>query len=281
MKKRRIIFLIIMVLTVVSLTGCGKDTDLGSTDLGSNDIEKEVKLVDTEFDKNVIVAEVFEDATEEFKDDSNVKGWAVEEPEIYRINEVYIFDAANNTLVEYHGEEKDIVVPSKFIIEDREYNVEIIGPAAYFMDGITSLELHEGLREIQGSSFFMNKLTKVDIPSSVEIIYGMAFDKNNISELNIPETSQLKEIKSNAFSNNNIKEVNLPESLEYLRKSVFDNNNITKINIPSKVRVEEFISDNPLEEVVIESSAGEFLDKLLGDTTPQDIFGDAKITYNK
>lgn len=270
MNKRILITVFIALAIVVSMVGCNK-SDNETVSNADNIVETTL-----EYDKNIIKAEEVEDVTHEYVDSRHLNN-----PKVFRINNEYDFDIESKQLVMYFGNEKDIIVPSKFIIDSEKYNVEGIGDSVYMNKGINSVELHEGLLWIGPSTFWQNNITTLNIPSTLEIIGNVSFAENKIKEINIPKNSRLTGLGEMALYQNEIEEIKLPKGIDLLGNKSLGNNKIKRIEIYEKARMWRFISNNPLEEVIVNTSEEIFINNIKNDNTIEDIFGNAKIIYNK
>ncbi len=156
--------------------------------------------------------------------------------------------------------EGNLVVPSRFIYNEKEYIVTEIGGHAFDnCSELTSIELPYTITTISYSAFSnCTKLTTISLPESVITIGSEAF-KNCTNLKNITFPDSLRKIEgSNAFADcPNIENVYIGEGLEYIGESAFYLSNLSdpqnqsaKVHIKSldqwlKIKFESRLS-NPL-----------------------------------
>ena len=116
-----------------------------------------------------------------------------------------------------------------------------IGEYAFEDNKITSLNLPQGLKNIDSHAFNDNQLSgTLTIPSSVTSIGGSAFSgnydgsTNRISSLVFENNSQLQTIGNNAFSNNQLSgTLTIPSSVTSIEYNAFYDNKINTLNLGS------------------------------------------------
>lgn len=129
----------------------------------------------------------------------------------------YEFDASTGTISKYLGSATDIVIPQTI----DGVNVKTIGKQAFYMKGLTSLVLNEGLEIIGEGAFAGNpSLTSIQFSSSIRRIEKGAFIKAGAESLVLNEG--LEYLGQYAFSMNaNLTTINLPQSLTTIESNVF------------------------------------------------------------
>ena len=111
----------------------------------------------------------------------------------------------------------------------------IPGGIFYGCSSLTSIKLHEGLRDIGYDAFSNCGFNEIYLPSSVENIGNNAFSGSNLSEIKIPE--RVTVIEPRTFENcKNLRNVELPQGLTEIKNGAFkDCNWLLTIKIPEKV----------------------------------------------
>jgi len=90
------------------------------------------------------------------------------------------------TITKYVGMEKDVIIPEKAkISEKEELPVGTIGNKAFSDKELTSVTIPNGITTIGKSAFNKNKLTSVIIPNSVTSIESFAFFNNELTSITI------------------------------------------------------------------------------------------------
>ncbi|MEG0249849.1 MAG: leucine-rich repeat protein [Peptostreptococcus sp.] len=133
------------------------------------------------------------------------------------INNEYEFDEKNNTITNYNGNSKEIVIPEKI----NGISVKKIGPKAFASKNLEKISFSEGLESIEKQAFMGNTtLKEVDFSSTIKIIGEASFSKCGIENLIIPEGIEV--IDNIAFfANKNLQTVQLPDSLKVINKLAF------------------------------------------------------------
>ena len=88
-------------------------------------------------------------------------------------------------------------------------------------EGLQSVELNEGLKEIGGSAFsYCTSLKSIHIPSTVENIGGWCFQRcSGLEEVTFAEGSQLTKIGGATFINcDGLKKITIPKSVKLIEK---------------------------------------------------------------
>jgi uncharacterized repeat protein (TIGR02543 family) len=93
----------------------------------------------------------------------------------------FIFHSETNTITDYIGNNKDIMIPS----EINGVPVIKIGYSAFLDNGLTSVTIPDSVTFIDERAFFYNDLSSIIIPSSVTIIGESAFKYNDFSSIEI------------------------------------------------------------------------------------------------
>ena len=90
------------------------------------------------------------------------------------------------TITKYDGKVKDVIIPEKVkISEKEELPVGTIGNNAFSDKELTSVTIPNGVTTIGQSAFNKNKLTSVTIPNSVTSIESYAFFNNKLTSITI------------------------------------------------------------------------------------------------
>ena len=137
----------------------------------------------------------------------------------------------------------------------REANsVESFWPWKYWLDGIDTVVVEEGITTIGTALFYeMNDITAVFLPDSVTVIKSSAIGGcDSLKEVYLGDG--LKRIEEYAFQNSNLESIDLPEGLEYIGDSAFSRANLKTLVIPDSVTEigwSAFASVYTLEEVTL------------------------------
>jgi len=90
------------------------------------------------------------------------------------------------TITKYDGKVKDVIIPEKFkISEKEELTVGAIGNEAFSNKELTSVTIPNGVTSIGRMAFHNNKLTNVIIGNSVTSINSYAFYSNKLTNITI------------------------------------------------------------------------------------------------
>lgn len=171
------------------------------------------------------------------------------------------------TITSYTNAKKfNIEIPATF---NGEPVIGIFG-GAFTSEGIRTLILNEGIKEIGNEAFKGNFISSLIIPDSVEYIGNEAFSKNNLYSLSMNSTTELGE---SVFNNNYIELFNneVSNGLIFGSGEVFDETTVVSYGgaseivdfIPSTVKTIEAFSflRNNLVEVVIPNTV-EYIDEM-------------------
>ena len=118
--------------------------------------------------------------------------------------------------------------------------VEPVVPNAAFMHinntplPILSVQIGDGVTEIDDYAFFFSNMTAVTIPNSVTKIDYWAFASNPYNKSVVLPTG-LTYIGTNAFSRIGNTAITIPESVEEINGTAFASSSLRTINIPGKV----------------------------------------------
>ena len=142
-------------------------------------------------------------------------------------------------------EEKYIVIPG---------SVKIIDSGAFWGNGLTNLEIHDGVEEIGRNSFWNNFLTELEIPGSVRIIGRNAFGNNRLAKLEIP--SSVRIICYAAFRYNKLTKLELHEGVEEIEDNAFADNSLTNVVLPKSVKCAylSMFKNNPIKSITFYNS---------------------------
>ena len=114
-------------------------------------------------------------------------------------------------------------------------SVEKFWPWQYWLDGIDTVVVEEGITTIGTALFYeMNDITTVFLPDSVTVIKPSAMGNcRSLTEVYLGEG--LKRIEEYAFQSSALESINLPEGLEYIGDSAFSRCNPETLVIPDSV----------------------------------------------
>ena len=121
----------------------------------------------------------------------------------------------------YTSFEEEIIIPSTYTFEGREYPVQAIGMRAFSHASFGKVYIPNTVKVVSAHAFsFCHSLDEITIPSSVEFIsnYAFAFSRCNIK---IEKNSKIRVLGNNAFLGCKTKEIELPESLEIIGDGAF------------------------------------------------------------
>ncbi|WP_027390333.1 InlB B-repeat-containing protein [Chrysiogenes arsenatis] len=152
--------------------------------------------------------------------------------------EIFIFDTAEGTILDYKGTATHVVIPTQIY----GYDVVRIGaagtntcPLLFRCKELESVVIPEGVQIIGSNAFNDANLTAVTLPSTLETIENGAFALNTFAgfSVNIPEN--VKYIGDHAFYNSGLAGATLPTDLAFLGEHAFGLNQIAAITIPSGI----------------------------------------------
>ena len=133
------------------------------------------------------------------------------------------FDIVDGVLVNYLGEDSEVVIPA---------GITAIGERAFMENGtITSVIIPEGVTEIRDRAFDQCiALETVILPESLTAITGeyTFFLCRNLKKINMPRG--LKEIGGYAFTHSGLEEITIPAGVEKIGKNAFEGCWELKIN---------------------------------------------------
>jgi hypothetical protein len=143
------------------------------------------------------------------------------------------FILKDNTLVNYRGDNKNIVIPESAWGEPTFISITAIGKEAFARKKLTSVIIPNSVTTIGDSAFSNNQLTSVTIPNSVRTIGDYAFFKNQLTSVSIG--NRVTYIGDFAFSKNQLTSVTIPNSVTTIRRFAFAENKLTSVIIPDSV----------------------------------------------
>ena len=152
---------------------------------------------------------------------------------IYRIIKDYAI------ITQYIGTsfKEELIIPSSFSFEGKNYPVQAIGKKVFSNLAFDRIHIPNTVKVISKEAFsFCHVLEGIVIPSSVELICDLAFAFSYIGSISFEENSKLRVLGSQTFYCSSIKDIKLPDSLEILGNCVFDScYNLEELYIPKNV----------------------------------------------
>jgi hypothetical protein len=144
----------------------------------------------------------------------------------YSAKDLFLLSKDGKTLIDYYGNEKDVIVPN---------SVTTIGITAFFENQLTSVTIPNNVTNIEEMAFASNQLTSVTIPNSVTTIGGYAFMDNQLTDVIIP--NNVITIDSFAFANNQLTNITIPHSVKTIGNGAFFENQLTSVTIGANVEL--------------------------------------------
>ena len=181
--------------------------------------------------------------TDDMIDDRNTR---------YETPDGFVFE--NNTLIEYVGDSKDIIIPASYF---DIYPVLYIREGVFSgMDFIESVQIPDTVLEIREAAFYdCVNLLDVKFSYNLKVIGSHAFANVPIVKLNLP--NNLKYIGISAFEQSYINELNLNNGLMYIDERAFMDNCFNIIDIPetcTHVKNGAFGNNSFVTDIYIRSS---------------------------
>ncbi len=140
------------------------------------------------------------------------------------------FVVENGVLIDYTGEETDIVIPDSL-------GIVKIGSYLWCISNekpLRSLVIPEGVTEIGGSAFAGSELTHISLPSTLKVIGPSAFEGcSQLKSIHLPEG--LEEIQSAAFYRSGIESIHIPNTVKILGSGVFGYCPLHSISLPGGI----------------------------------------------
>jgi hypothetical protein len=133
------------------------------------------------------------------------------------------------TITGYTGTATDIIIPDTL----GGKSVTVIGNYAFYLKGLMSVDIPDGVTTIGYAAFYGNRLTSVTIPDSVTAIGESAFGSNQLTSVTIPDS--VTTIGWGAFESNQLTSVTIPDSVTTIGNFAFQNNQLTSVTIPDSV----------------------------------------------
>jgi BspA type Leucine rich repeat region (6 copies) len=128
------------------------------------------------------------------------------------------------------------LVPT-IVIDDNEIEFfgypTTIASSAFYLTGVTAVQIGNSVTSIGSSAFGNNYLTEVTIPNSVTSIGDYAFRYNALTSVTIPNS--VTSIGVGAFAGNSLTSVTIPNSVTSIGSYAFQNNALTSVTIPNSV----------------------------------------------
>lgn len=182
----------------------------------------------------------------------------------------YNLDMDNYTATVTSGDNKyagDIVVPSQINYKTAKFDVVKIGSSAFSScDGLTSVTISDGIKEIENSAFAScDKLVKVTIPSSVQT-FGNDIFKNCIELVEAILPEGIEKIEYGTFQGcSSLPEIQIPSTVKTIEGYAYRNcKSVKKLSIPNHVvaingystlenlTLDEFIVEDGDDELKVE-----------------------------
>ena len=164
------------------------------------------------------------------------------------------FNVEKKAITEYLAEDVNVEIPSSFLVDGKEVEVEEISEKVFMQKDIKTVKLPKTLKRIKKMAFVTNKLTEINLPEGLVEIGDEAFNVNQFTEVTVPST--VEKLGEKAFATNAItlKKVILKEGLKEIGdRAFYQNFKLTKLEIPSTVTKigSEIVNNNSFEEVII------------------------------
>jgi hypothetical protein len=137
------------------------------------------------------------------------------------------FEFCNWTIIGYHWDNEDIVIPETINWE----TVTAIGNNVFYDRNIKSVKLPSTIKLIWEYAFRNNQIEDIKLPDNLKYIWAMRFANNKIEYLELPPN--IEEIRDWAFVNNKIKRIKfLGDKLDLVWEEVYT---------PSPIRAREML----------------------------------------
>lgn len=136
----------------------------------------------------------------------------------------------------YKEPQGELVIPDKFIINNKSYKVVAIGDNVFYNNkNISSITLPDSIQRIGEFSFGETMISEIKLPNSLQYIGRYAFSESLIEELTIP--SSVKTIEAYCFRKcNRLADIHMNEGLIQIGDNAFDDCKIHEIDIPGSVK---------------------------------------------
>lgn len=178
------------------------------------------------------------------------------------------FDASTGTIKAFNNyDEKNIVIPSSFTIDDQAFDVVIIGTKAFQRYNLTSVSIPNTVTTICSWAFYRNDIKTINFPEHLKEIGAFAFQYNRLETVAFPEG--VTEIQNYAFSENDLSEVTLSAQTTMIGDYAFEVNKIEEITLPEGLlSIGDYaFSENYLTNIVLPQGIERIGSRSFGDNT--------------
>ena len=167
----------------------------------------------------------------------------------YRIND----DGTSVTLIDYFGENTDVVVPSTVKYDSKDFLVTIIGDHA--MSGfthsikLTSIILPEGLQKVEYCGLEDNHFTSVHLPSTLTTLDEKAFNNDYWASgsnglLSVTGGNNLTNVSTLAFAGNQLTSTNFIPNSAIIANGALVNQTVSKTISNDNISLSDLLSTN-------------------------------------
>ena len=187
----------------------------------------------------------------------------------------FAFDIPDRKIIKYLGTEANanVNIPNEFEIDGKKYPVEGIGKNTFRDSNISSINIPNSIKSIDGDAFAGMK-KDVDITfspnSKITELGESAFNDAKIKSISLP--NGLTTIGSNCFYGSSLKSIVIPDSVKNIENSAFALSSLNSITFGNNSQLKSigssFFDRTPLTNITIPNSVNKIDNRAFFNTEP-------------